>query len=149
MVATEISTLGALLQDRAARTPDRNAFVFQSWRLDESDEETLTCAGLLARSRAVAAALQARCRPRDRVLILCPPGLGYIVAFFACQLAGVVAVPAYPPRNAGHMARLRTIIEDADASAILTLGAWTGRPCAPPSGRPSPGTTRWSLMRWC
>ena len=149
MVATEISTLGALLQDRAARTPDRNAFVFQSWRLDEPDEETLTCASLLARSRAVAAALQARCRPRDRALILCPPGLGYIVAFFACQLAGVVAVPAYPPRNAGHMARLRTIIEDADASAILTLGTWPGRPCAPPSGRPSPGTTRWSLMRWC
>ena len=72
------------------------------WRLDEPDEETLTCAGLLARSRAVAAALQARCRPRDRALILCPPGLGLhrrVLRLPACRRRGRACVSA-PQRRA-------------------------------------------------
>ena len=127
MTTREVATLGDLLRYRAAATPDRTAFVFQSWRLDEPDEEELTYRGLLARSLAAADALKTRCRRRDRALILCPPGLDYIVSFFACQLAGLVAVPVYPPRNVQHMGRLRAIIEDADASAILTPEKLTGR----------------------
>ncbi|TYZ61922.1 hypothetical protein PybrP1_011302 [[Pythium] brassicae (nom. inval.)] len=33
----------------------------------------------------------------DRVLLVYPPGLDFIVAFLACLRAGVVAVPVYPP----------------------------------------------------
>ncbi|CAH0489578.1 unnamed protein product [Peronospora farinosa] len=33
----------------------------------------------------------------DRVLLVYPPGLDFIVAFLACLKAGVVAVPVYPP----------------------------------------------------
>ena len=35
--------------------------------------------------------------PGDRVLLLVPPGLDYVAAFFGCLYAGAVAVPAYPP----------------------------------------------------
>ncbi len=34
----------------------------------------------------------------DRVLLVYPPGLDFIVAFVGCLKAGVVAVPVYPPR---------------------------------------------------
>ena len=84
-------------------------------------EERLSYGRLLQRAMAVAARLQAQCAAGDRVLILCPPGLDYICAFFACQLAGMVAVPAYPPRNAKHMGRLQAILADAGATAILGL----------------------------
>ncbi|KAG7386653.1 hypothetical protein PHYPSEUDO_015437 [Phytophthora pseudosyringae] len=33
----------------------------------------------------------------DRVVLVYPPGLDFIVAFLACLRAGVVAVPVYPP----------------------------------------------------
>ncbi|CAH0473760.1 unnamed protein product [Peronospora belbahrii] len=33
----------------------------------------------------------------DRVVLVYPPGLDFIVAFLACLKAGVVAVPVYPP----------------------------------------------------
>ena len=34
----------------------------------------------------------------DRALLLYPPGIEFIPAFFVCLYAGVIAVPAYPPR---------------------------------------------------
>ena len=35
-------------------------------------------------------------------LLLYPPGLEFIAAFFGCLYAGVVAVPAYLPRSTGR-----------------------------------------------
>ena len=58
----------------------------------------LSYAGLDERARAIAALLQEHGAAGERVLLLYPPGLDYIAAFFGCLYAGVVAVPAYPPR---------------------------------------------------
>src|SRR6202048_3868877 len=104
------ATLVDILRDRAERQSERGAFLFLRYRSAEQPEiERLTYGALLARAQAVAGALQRRCARGDRALILAPPGLDYITAFFGCQLAGVVAVPAYPPRNAKHMDRLKAI----------------------------------------
>jgi acyl-CoA synthetase (AMP-forming)/AMP-acid ligase II/acyl carrier protein len=35
----------------------------------------------------------------DCVLLLYPPSIEYIKAFFACMMAGVVAIPLYPPKK--------------------------------------------------
>ena len=58
----------------------------------------LTRGELDRRARALAARLQARGLAGRRALLLYPPGLEFIAAFFGCLYAGVVAVPAYPPR---------------------------------------------------
>ena len=99
--------LTSRLRERAQREPERRAYTF----LTDGEEEqgSLTYAGLDARARAIAAALQERCRPGDRALLLCPPGLEFAAAFFGCLYAGVVAVPAYPPRSARALPRLRSI----------------------------------------
>ena len=39
----------------------------------------------------------------DRVLLVYPPSLDFIVAFLACLRAGVIAVPVFPP----HPGRLK------------------------------------------
>jgi len=55
----------------------------------------------------------------ERILLLYPPGLEYIAAYYACLAAGAVAVPAYPPRRNRNMIRIAAIAEDAQAKAAL------------------------------
>ncbi len=67
------------------------------------------------RARAIAASLQEAARPDDRVLLLLPSDLDFVAAFFGCLYAGVVAVPAYPPRLLPQrsLPRLLAIVGDA------------------------------------
>ena len=86
----------------------------------EGSEERLTDGDLDQRARALAARLQQWGGTGDRVLLLFPPGPGYVVAFLGCLYAGRVAVPAYPPRNRRGMPRLRAVVEDAEPRTVLT-----------------------------
>lgn len=54
---------------------------------------------LAQRGRAVCCALRRRWEVGDgaRVMLIYPPGLDFLVAFFGCQYAAVIAVPYYPP----------------------------------------------------
>src|SRR6185295_4748861 len=65
-------------------------------------------------------ALQGRIRQGDRALLLYPPGLDFIRAFMGCLYAGVVAVPAYPPRRNRSIERLKSIALDATHAIALT-----------------------------
>ncbi|WP_437729163.1 amino acid adenylation domain-containing protein [Sorangium sp. So ce861] len=59
----------------------------------DGGERRLDYAGIAARARALAAALQARWSPGDKALILLPSGLDYVSALLGCFYAGIVAVP--------------------------------------------------------
>jgi amino acid adenylation domain-containing protein len=54
------------------------------------------------------------------VLLLFPPGLDYIAAFFGCLYANTIAVPAYPPRQNRNLDRLRKVVYDARPAIALT-----------------------------
>ena len=56
----------------------------------------------------------------QRALLLYPAGLDFIAAFFGCLYAGVVAVPAYPPRRNRSLSRIQAIVDDAQARVALT-----------------------------
>src|SRR5262245_66560472 len=56
----------------------------------------------------------------ERALLLYPAGLEFIAAFFGCLYAGVVAVPAYPPRRNRSLSRSEAIVDDAQAKIALT-----------------------------
>ncbi len=114
-----LTTLAGLLRARAAERPDQVAFTF----LAEGEREAgrLTYAGLDRAAAAIAAALRETLPAGERVLLLYPPGLDFIAAFFGCLYAGAVAVPAYPPRaNDRSQSRLRAIARDAEPLAALT-----------------------------
>jgi acyl-CoA synthetase (AMP-forming)/AMP-acid ligase II len=117
----ECSTLVELGRKHGIESPDRLAYSF----LLDGERETaeLTCGTLDARARAIAATLQATLNPGDRGLLLFPPGIDYIVSFFGCLYAGVIAVPAYPPKPNQSLNRVEAIIADALPSAILTTQA--------------------------
>jgi amino acid adenylation domain-containing protein len=110
-------TLVEMLRDHAARHPDRTACVFL---LDGDEEgERLTYAELDREARRVAAQLRAEGLAGERALLLFPPGLAFVAAYFGCLYAGVVAVPVYPPRSNRNLDRLQSIVADARARAVL------------------------------
>ncbi len=87
----------------------------------EQEALQLTFAELDRRARAIGAALQgAGFDSNQRALLLYPPGLEFTAAFFGCLYAGVVAVPAYPPRLNRPSPRIQAIAADAEASLVLT-----------------------------
>jgi acyl-CoA synthetase (AMP-forming)/AMP-acid ligase II len=111
-------TLVDLLRDRAEHQGERSAYQFL---VDgETQAIGLSYKELDLRSRTIAAYLQLFCVPGERVLLLYPPGLEYIAAFFGCLYAGAIAVPAYPPRPNRSLSRLQSIVADAGAVAALT-----------------------------
>ena len=114
----EYSTLVDVLRHWAARKPDR---VSHTFLVDgENEVVTLTYAELEQRAMSIAALLQSINAAGQRVLLLDPPGLEYIAAFFGCLYAGAVAVPAYPPRMNRSFSRLQEIVNDARPVAALT-----------------------------
>ncbi len=111
---TTRSTLVELLLDRAQQNPDRRAFVFL--QDGENETESITFQQLDQRARKVAAWLQQQAQPGERVLLLCPSGIEYLVGFFGCLYAHLIAVPVYPPRRNRPIARLQAIARNAQAS---------------------------------
>ena len=61
------------------------------------EQDGHTFSSLERRSRALAEGLIAGGLEGERVLLVHPPGLDFVEAFFACLRAGVIAVPAPPP----------------------------------------------------
>jgi fatty acid CoA ligase FadD32 len=72
------------------------------------------------RNRAVAARLQQVTEPGDRVAILCPQNLDYLVSFFGTIYAGRIAVPLFDPGEPGHVGRLHAVLDDCTPQTILT-----------------------------
>src|SRR5689334_599677 len=80
----------------------------------------LTYRDLELRARAIASSLQQQGAAGERVLVLCPSGLDFITGLFGCFYAGAVAVPVHPPVGSKLMARVTSIVVDAQARYALT-----------------------------
>src|SRR5688572_18422000 len=114
-------TLSNWLRHRAKEHSSSIACTF----LDDEGEETiqLTYADLDRQARVIGSHLSERLRPGDRALMLYPPGPEFVAAFLGCLYAGVIPVPAYPPKRNQKLNRLLSIATDAVVSAALTTAA--------------------------
>ncbi|BAY23186.1 beta-ketoacyl synthase [Calothrix sp. NIES-2100] len=114
----EFSTWVDFLRYRAQNQPTQTAYTFL---VDgETESINLTYQELDQKARAIATQLLQRGVPGSRALLLYPPGMEFIPAFFGCLYAGFIAVPAYPPRRNQKMSRLEAIASDAEAVVALT-----------------------------
>lgn len=102
---------------RALVTPDAIAFRYLKKNGAEVGEYRFGEVDLEA--RRLAAWLLEHGRPGDRVLLAHAPGPEFVAAFFACQYAGFIAVPAFPPRRTRHGNRVTGILEDAGCGLAL------------------------------
>ena len=115
---TESDTLVDLLMRRATLSGDQRAFTF----LVDGDTQALhvTYRQLDQQARSIAATLRSFGAAGQRAVLLYPPGLDYIAAFFGCLYAGVVAVPAYPPQRKRMLPRLQAILPDCEPAVALS-----------------------------
>ena len=114
------TSLVDILQWRAMNQPHQLAYRFL---LDgEYDEVCLSYQELDQRARSIAALLQSSAKVGDRALLLYPPGLDFIVAYFGCLYARIIAIPAYPPHPNRLEKTLPTILRiAADAKPSVAL----------------------------
>lgn len=100
---------------------DKLAYRFLDYSTERDGVECeMTWAQFSARNRAVAARLQQVTEVGDRVAILCPQNLDYLVAMYGAIYAGRIAVPLFDPSEPGHVGRLHAVLDDCRPSAILT-----------------------------
>ena len=114
----KLSTLVELLQWRAKQQPDKLVFRFLSD--SESEIVPITFSELDRQARAIGAWLEDFGATGERALLLYPPSLDYIAAFFGCLYAGMIAVPAYPPRLNRPVPRIQSMVADSQATFALT-----------------------------
>lgn len=118
------ATLIEFVDKHSAANGDELAYRYIDYSRERDGEyHELTWRQFGARLRAVAARLQQVTRPRDRVAILAPQGLDYVVAMFAAVYAGNIAVPLFDPDEPGHTDRLHAVLGDCRPTAILTASS--------------------------
>lgn len=121
-MTTEPTSLVDVLKWRAKNQPGRLAYRFLTD--GEYEEVVITYEELDRQARSTGALLQNSLKAGDRALLLFPPGLDFIVAYFGCLYARVIAVPVYPPHPAriekSIPAILRIVQDASPATALLT-----------------------------
>jgi acyl-CoA synthetase (AMP-forming)/AMP-acid ligase II len=90
--------------------------------LDERGAATasLGYGALHRRALAVACRLRRRHAPGERVLLVFPQSLDFIVAFLGCLYAGLIAVPVNPPRGNRVPEATASIVADCRPAVVLT-----------------------------
>ncbi len=116
MILDNFTTIASVLQYRGIHQADELACLFIG---ANQKEDEITFGALHSRAESIAAVLQKKIRPSDRVLLLYQPGIEYIASFFGCLYAGVIPVPAYPP-DSRNLKRLVAIMKDAQAVYALS-----------------------------
>ncbi len=101
-------------------TPNNMAFAYTD---GEGSDVSVTYLQLFTKAKAIAAKLQERGMVGERVLLLYPPCLDFVIGFYGCLIAGAIAVPAYPPRRNRNADRIQSIADDAESTLALTVSS--------------------------
>lgn len=119
------SSLVTLLARRAESQPDERAYIFLG---DLGVEEAVITFGRLhASAQGVARRLTAIAQPGDRAILVFPPGLEFLVAFFGCLIARVIAVPMMMPRRQSARDSSAAIMANCEPVVALTASAFAIR----------------------
>jgi acyl-CoA synthetase (AMP-forming)/AMP-acid ligase II len=114
------------LRQHAFDKPDDPAFIFVKNK--SLEDQKLSYRELLLRASSIAQRLKSQgCEKGQRALLVYPSGLDYVEAFLGCLIAGVVAVPVYPPANKKHVPRILSIFRDSEPRVILSTTAEISR----------------------
>lgn len=119
MKRSKDGTLIDILRSRAIEQGNQLAYSFL--KDGENESGRLTYGELDRQAKAIASGIQSY--QGERALLLYPSGLEFITAFFGCLYAGVIAVPANPPRQNQKLSRLLSIVKDSQSKLALTTAS--------------------------
>lgn len=118
------SIIGAISQWREAH-PDKIAFTFLGDNGQKDDETTYI--ELHQQVMNLAGLLSERGLKGERIVIVLPSGIDYVVSFLACLASGAIAVPLYPPGGKRDWHRMRSVLEDCNPRALVVNRAVAAR----------------------
>ena len=133
-LSTNRLDIAGILVSRAQTQPDQTAVYVEHSHQTGGDVLSrflpVSYLELLNRASGVVSQIQntltKKGMERPRLLVMQEPGLEFVVSFFACLLADMIAVPIQIPRvfdqsiEETDLQRIRLILKDAEPSAILT-----------------------------
>jgi len=114
----EQATLTGLLTQRARHSAARTAYILL--KNGEDPQASLSYAGLYASAVRLSGLLHRTAAPRTPVVLLYASSLDFIAAFWACQLAGNIAVPLPAPRSPQRLDALAAWVRSSGARTALT-----------------------------
>ncbi|MDD9965083.1 MAG: AMP-binding protein, partial [Myxococcales bacterium] len=121
MVATptipRFASLLAALEHHAAVRPDKAALLELDHRA--LPKRQYTFAELRNRARKVGGALACQHPMGARAVLMTQSVCDFAAAFIGCVYAGMVPVPASPPRSAQALQHLVRLVDDCGATLIL------------------------------
>ncbi|OCB46277.1 fatty-acid--CoA ligase [Mycobacterium malmoense] len=120
-------TLISLIDRNIANVGDAVAYRFLDYnRSPDGVVEEVTWDRFGVRLEAIGARVQQVAGRGERVAVLAPQSLDYVMGFYAAIKAGTVAVPLFAPELPGHAERLDTALRDSRPTAVLTTSAARG-----------------------
>lgn len=118
---TNFNNLKELLSFRAAHTGNKTVYTFLDNKLREEGQRTYRT--LHNRAVTIAAFINTQVKDGECVLLLYPPGLDYLDAFWGTLYSSAIAVTAYPPSSKIVDERLAAIAGDCSPRLVLTTSA--------------------------
>ncbi len=113
-----MKTIIDFLDKHALDQPDRIAF--RHFTDDNKPAEEITFQMLQQKARKLAGVIQSKDMQGERALLMYQNSVDYIISFFACLYAGVIAIPGYPPKINKKDDRMDAILDNSQARLLLT-----------------------------
>lgn len=107
-----------ILLHHAETAPDRPAYRF--FQGSALVPDTLSFGDVRQLACALAARLQSEGLAGCAALLVCKQQKHFVVAFYACLLAGVIVVPTAPPRRMSLRGRLDLLARDANVRVLIS-----------------------------
>ncbi|NQZ11291.1 MAG: AMP-binding protein, partial [Algicola sp.] len=114
----DVNSIIDCLVKNATDKPDEIAYEFVTTL--SVPTQTITYQQLYTDVSQIAKNLLDNVKPGKCVVLLYPPSIEYIKAFFACVMAGVVAVPLYPPKKNSKSDKVFVVAQASKARFALT-----------------------------
>jgi acyl-CoA synthetase (AMP-forming)/AMP-acid ligase II len=116
VIITMHKTIIEYLHHQVAIKPNEVAYTFSPTKVYPHTK--LTYKKLWFEAQSVANFLKSKTEVGDKVLLLYTPNIDYVIAFYGCLLAGVIAVPAPLPKVNSH--QTIEIIKNSQPLLVLT-----------------------------
>lgn len=111
----------SLIDRNIANVGDTVAYRYLDYsRSADGDAQEVTWSRFGVRLEAIGARVQQAAGRGERVAVLAPQGIDYIVGFYAAVKTGTIAVPLFAPELPGHAERLDTALSDSEPTVVLT-----------------------------
>jgi acyl-CoA synthetase (AMP-forming)/AMP-acid ligase II/3-oxoacyl-(acyl-carrier-protein) synthase/acyl carrier protein len=112
----KVKNIAELIFINAETQPDKISYRF----INSNGSSTyLTSSDLAHEVSKLASVIRTFAMPGDTIILGAQPGLEYVISFYACLLAGTIAVPVFPPVTCTMAERFVHIIQDAKPKLVI------------------------------